>query len=65
MPTYPSGFWSFTLASKKYNPLEVDEERIKEALKDIETVYYDEEVHKGIFLASPKFLKDAVKKALE
>ncbi|ADC69766.1 spermidine synthase [Methanocaldococcus sp. FS406-22] len=65
MPTYPSGFWSFTLASKKYNPLEVDEERIKEALKDIETKYYDEEVHKGIFLASPKFLKDAVKKALE
>ncbi|XRO75596.1 spermidine synthase [Methanocaldococcus sp. 28A] len=65
MPTYPSGFWSFTLASKKYNPLEVDEVRIKEALKDMETKYYDEEVHKGIFLASPKFLKDAVKKAIE
>ena len=65
MPTYPSGVWSFTLASKKYHPLETDENRIKSALKDIETVYYDEEVHKGIFLATPKFLKDAVKKAIE
>jgi len=65
MPTYPSGFWSFTLASKKYNPLEVDEEKIKETLKEMKTKYYDEEVHKGIFLATPKFLKDAVKKVLE
>ncbi|CAB3289374.1 Polyamine aminopropyltransferase [Methanocaldococcus lauensis] len=65
MPTYPSGFWSFTLASKKYNPLDVDEEKIKECLKDMETKYYDEEVHKGIFLATPKFLKDAIKKVLE
>ena len=65
MPTYPSGVWSFTLASKKYHPLETDENRIKSALKDIETVYYDEEVHKGIFLATPKFLKDAVKKAID
>ncbi|ACX72360.1 spermidine synthase [Methanocaldococcus vulcanius M7] len=65
MPTYPSGFWSFTLASKKHDPLETDEKKIKEKLKDIKTKYYDEEVHKGIFLATPKFLKDAVKKALE
>ncbi|WP_423792816.1 spermidine synthase [Methanocaldococcus indicus] len=61
MPTYPSGMWSFTLASKKYNPLKVDENKIKEKLKSMETKYYDEEVHKGIFLATPKFLKDAVK----
>ncbi len=65
MPTYPSGFWSFTLASKKYSPLEVDEEKIKEALNEMKTKYYDEEVHKGIFLATPKFLKDAIKKVLE
>ncbi|NPA62587.1 MAG: spermidine synthase [Methanococci archaeon] len=65
MPTYPSGFWSFTLASKKHDPLKTDEKKIKEKLKDIKTKYYDEEVHKGIFLATPKFLKDAVKKALE
>jgi spermidine synthase len=57
IPTYPSGFWSFTLASKKYNPLEVPSEKIKEKLKDMETKYYDEDVHKGVFLAVPKFLK--------
>ncbi len=57
LPTYPSGFWSFTLASKKYDPLDVDSEHIKKGLKDMETKYYDEEVHKGVFLAVPKFLK--------
>ena len=57
IPTYPSGFWSFTLASKKYNPLEVPSEKIKEKLEDMETKYYDEDVHKGVFLAVPKFLK--------
>ena len=58
IPTYPSGFWSFTLASKKYNPLEVPSEKIKEKLEDMETKYYDEDVHKGVFLAVPKFLKE-------
>ncbi len=60
MPTYPSGMWSFTLASKKYNPLEVDEEHIKNKIKNMDTKYYDEKVHKGIFLATPKFLKEVV-----
>ncbi|MBW9222205.1 spermidine synthase [Methanothermococcus sp. SCGC AD-155-C09] len=58
IPTYPSGFWSFTLASKKYNPLDVSPEKIKEKLKSIETKYYDEDVHRGVFLAVPKFLKE-------
>ncbi|AEF95930.1 spermidine synthase [Methanotorris igneus] len=62
IPTYPSGFWCFTLASKKYDPLDVDENKIKEKLKNIPTKYYDEEVHKGVFLSSPKFLKDELKK---
>ncbi|ADG14007.1 spermidine synthase [Methanocaldococcus infernus ME] len=60
MPSYPSGMWSFMLASKKYNPMEVDEETIKERL-NFETKYYDEQVHKGIFLATPRFLKEAIK----
>jgi len=58
IPTYPSGFWSFTLASKKYNPLDVSPEKIKKKLKSIETKYYDEDVHRGVFLAVPKFLKE-------
>ncbi len=61
MPSYPSGFWSFTLASKKYNPLDVDENKIREALKEIKTKYYDEEVHKAIFLSTPKYLKELVR----
>lgn len=57
IPTYPSGFWSFTVASKKYNPLESDREEIKEKLEEIDTIYYDEDVHIGVFLATPKYLK--------
>jgi spermidine synthase len=37
--------------------LEVPSEKIKEKLEDMETKYYDEDVHKGVFLAVPKFLK--------
>jgi len=25
IPTYPSGLWTFTIGSKKYDPLEVEE----------------------------------------
>ena len=25
IPTYPSGLWAFTIGSKKYNPIEVEE----------------------------------------
>ncbi len=57
IPTYPSGFWSFTIASKKHNPLEVNKEDILSRLEDIETKYYDEDVHYGVFLATPKYLK--------
>ncbi|HIQ32239.1 MAG TPA: spermidine synthase [Methanothermococcus okinawensis] len=60
IPTYPSGFWSFTLASKKYDPLDVPPERIREKLQGMETKYYDEDVHRGVFLAVPKFLKENI-----
>lgn len=60
IPTYPSGFWSFTLASKRYDPLDVPTERIREKLKNMETKYYDEDVHRGVFLAVPKFLKENI-----
>ncbi|WP_456472379.1 spermidine synthase [Methanocaldococcus sp.] len=65
MPSYPSGMWSFMLASKKYNPLNVDKKKIKKKIEKFNTKYYDEDVHTSIFLSSPKFLKEAVKEALE
>ncbi|MCS3900610.1 polyamine aminopropyltransferase [Methanococcus voltae] len=59
IPTYPSGFWSFTLASKQNSPLETETAEIVAKMEKygMETKYYDEEVHKGVFLAIPKFLK--------
>ncbi|KYG59613.1 spermidine synthase [Planococcus maritimus] len=53
IPTYPSGLWSFTIGSKKYNPLEVPAERFH----DIDTKYYTRELHDAAFVL-PKFVKD-------
>ncbi|ANU18091.1 spermidine synthase [Planococcus maritimus] len=53
IPTYPSGLWSFTIGSKKYNPLEVPAERFH----DIDTKYYTPELHNAAFVL-PKFVKD-------
>ncbi|MCL7747587.1 spermidine synthase [Halalkalibacter alkaliphilus] len=56
IPTYPSGLWTFTIASKKYDPLEVEDSRFH----DIETKYYTKDLHKAAF-ALPKFVGDLVK----
>ncbi|OLS38772.1 spermidine synthase [Alkalihalophilus pseudofirmus] len=56
IPTYPSGLWTFTIGSKKHDPLEVADERFHE----IETKYYTKELHKASF-ALPKFVSDLVK----
>jgi spermidine synthase len=56
VPTYPSGLWTFTIGSKKHDPLEVPEERFHE----IETKYYTKELHKAAF-ALPKFVQDIIK----
>lgn len=53
IPTYPSGMWTFTLGSKKHDPLEVDPTQISA----IETKYYTPELHKAAF-ALPKFVQD-------
>lgn len=54
IPTYPSGFWSFTVASKKYNPSSPLRK------EDINTRYYSPEIHKASFVL-PRFLSDAIK----
>ncbi|MEK4508120.1 polyamine aminopropyltransferase [Paenibacillus sp. FSL K6-2524] len=56
IPTYPSGLWTFTMGSKKYDPLEVDEKQIPE----IDTKYYTPKLHKAAFVL-PKFVEDLVK----
>ncbi|KGX93850.1 spermidine synthase [Pontibacillus halophilus JSM 076056 = DSM 19796] len=53
IPTYPSGLWTFTIGSKKHDPLEVSDQRFHE----IDTKYYTKELHKASF-ALPKFVKD-------
>lgn len=56
IPTYPSGLWTFTIGSKKYDPLKVEEDRFHE----IDTKYYTKELHTAAF-ALPKFVRDLVK----
>lgn len=53
VPTYPSGMWTFTLGSKKYDPLKVPEERFHE----LETKYYTKQLHEAAFVL-PKFVQD-------
>lgn len=56
VPTYPSGLWTFTIGSKKYDPLAVEESRFH----DIETKYYTKELHKAAFVL-PRFVADLTK----
>jgi spermidine synthase len=51
IPTYPGGYWSFTMGSKRYDPLLKPEAEIKE----LDTKYYCAAIHKAAF-ALPKFV---------
>lgn len=56
IPTYPSGLWTFTMGSKKYDPLAIDET----AIPEIETKYYTPRLHKAAFVL-PRFVEDLCK----
>ncbi|GAA0062912.1 spermidine synthase [Clostridium sporogenes] len=56
IPTYPSGYWSFTIGSKKLNPAATD---LSNTI-DIETKYYTKALHKASFVL-PKFVEDLIK----
>jgi len=56
IPTYPSGLWSFTIASKQYDPLQVDPAKIQ----PLGTKYYNADVHFGTFKL-PQFVADLVR----
>ncbi|MCS1352644.1 polyamine aminopropyltransferase [Mechercharimyces sp. CAU 1602] len=55
IPTYPSGLWSFTMGSKKYDPLHLHEQ---ENLLD--TKYYSRELHRSLYQL-PNFVKELTK----
>ncbi|MPZ13723.1 MAG: polyamine aminopropyltransferase [Chloroflexi bacterium] len=59
VPAYPGGLWSYTIGSKRYEPLGVSPETIAERLaRDrIQTRYYTPEVHRGAF-PLPPFVAD-------
>ncbi|HHV99629.1 MAG TPA: polyamine aminopropyltransferase [Clostridiaceae bacterium] len=52
VPSYPGGFWSFTIASQKYDPLNADTERLAKNTK-----YINEEIFKSSFNL-PNFMKE-------
>src|SRR5690554_2194506 len=53
VPTYPSGLWSYTLASKGPDPVAVPDERFLA----LETKYYTPEIHRAA-LALPPFIRE-------
>lgn len=53
VPTYPSGLWSFSVASKVHDPRQFSAERAGR----LKTKYYGPEIHQGAFLLPP-FVKE-------
>lgn len=53
IPTYPSGLWTFTMGSKKYDPLNLS----KELQVELNTKYYTSKIHESAFVL-PKFVED-------
>jgi spermidine synthase len=60
IPTYPGWLWSFTLGSKKYDPLAVDVSRIP----DLGFRYYTPELHRAAF-ALPRFVSELLESPAE
>ncbi|MDD4239531.1 MAG: polyamine aminopropyltransferase [Desulfotomaculaceae bacterium] len=56
IPTYPGGLWSFSMGSKKYDPLKVDHKKIPE----MKTRYYSPAIHQACFVLPP-FVQELVK----
>lgn len=57
VPSYPGGMWSFTMGSKKYDPLDVKSENVP-ALK---YRYYNAELHRAAFVL-PEFLRELLER---
>ena len=59
VPTYPTGLWSFTLGSKKYDPLMAEAEA---RFQGMETKYYTPAVHHAAFQL-PRFVQAITEEA--
>lgn len=60
VPTYPTGLWSFTLGSKKYEPLLTD---AAERFGSMQTEYYTPDVHVAAFQL-PRFVRAITEEAV-
>jgi spermidine synthase len=56
---YPAALWSYTIGSKRYDPLAVDRDKVaaRLAAASIPTKYYSPDVHQGAF-ALPPFIAE-------
>jgi spermidine synthase len=61
VPTYPTGLWSFTLGSKKYDPLMADPEA---RFGNMETKYYTPALHHAAFQL-PRFVQMITEEAVK
>ncbi|GAB6087814.1 polyamine aminopropyltransferase [Alkaliphilus crotonatoxidans] len=62
IPTYPSGYWLFGFASKKFHPLNDLRTEIWNGF-GIKTRYYNTELHKGAF-ALPNYVKEYIENGI-
>ncbi|MCK5077551.1 MAG: spermidine synthase, partial [Calditrichia bacterium] len=61
IPTYPSGDWYFTFASKnKISKKEIDDNRYTKLVKDYKLKYYNRNIHKAAFCL-PNFVLEMLK----
>jgi spermidine synthase len=59
VPTYPTGLWSFTLGSKRYDPADAD---VAQRFGDMKTRYYSPGMHFGA-LQLPRFVEEITEEA--
>ncbi len=58
IPTYPSGVWSLTLASKKYSPI-TDQQKERYFKDNLDLGYYNDQIHQSS-LVLPNFVKNQI-----
>lgn len=56
IPTYPSGHWLFGFASKKFDPID-NQNEIEWKSLNLKTKYYNSDIHKGAFML-PQYVRD-------
>ncbi len=60
IPVYPSGLWSFTIGSKKYQPQNINESYKGFDFTSLNLKYYSPEIHATSFIL-PNFVKEICK----